>query len=74
MLEILPNGTRIEKCGSNPGDMVRDGACGVIVARVGPVRKSDSNEVLLGYIVRWDSIPWVGTFIAHFRIKRPEPS
>jgi hypothetical protein len=64
MLEVLPNGTLVEKCKSTPGDTHRDGAPAVILARVGPV------QGMLGYFVEWKDRPNVPVFVAHDRLRR----
>jgi hypothetical protein len=63
---ILPNGTRVEKCNSEPKDTHRDGAPGRIIHRVGPC---DGNPEF-GYFVMWDDLPGLPVFIAKERVRR----
>ena len=54
----LPNGTRIRKVNSQPGDGHADGDQGTVLASHGPVEVPDLGTELL-YFIDWDSHPGV---------------
>ena len=55
----LPNGTRIEKVNSEPGDGHQDGAAGTVIGSIGPVEIPDSTY-RYAYFVAWDEDPGAG--------------
>jgi len=62
-MEVLADGTRIEKCHSEESDGHRDGAKGRIISRLGPVGH------YLGYFVEWDDLPGTPCFVSHMRVR-----
>ena len=58
-----PNGTRIEKIGSEPSDAHRDGAQATVL---GSIRGGD----LLAYFVEWDDLPREAVVLAPHRARR----
>ena len=55
----LPNGTRIEKVNSEPGDGHQDGAAGTVIGSIGPVEIPDFTD-RYAYFVAWDEDPGAG--------------
>lgn len=47
----LPNGTRVRKVNSEPGDTRPDGALGAVLGSVG------ADHLGIAYFVEWDSMP-----------------
>lgn len=60
----IANGTIIEKCGSEPGDMHPDGARGMIVGGIGEVTGQH------GYFIVWKDAPGIAVFVASHRVRR----
>lgn len=58
-----PNGSRVEKRGSLPGDTHQDGAPARVVGSVGV-------GGMLGYFVEWDDAPGYACFVAGVRLRR----
>jgi hypothetical protein len=61
-----PNGTKVRKANSEPGDGHRDGALAVVRGSVGP----DPRWGYFGYFVEWDDLPGVPVFIASPRLEK----
>jgi hypothetical protein len=59
----IPNGTRIVKCGTIPGDTREDGAPGTVLGSIG-------HGPLMLYFVEWDSAPRTAVAVASHRIER----
>lgn len=64
-----PNGTRVCKLGSDPGDTHKDGAPATVVGSVGP-----DEDGTFGYFVRWDDLPDLHVFCTGTRLalRRPQ--
>ena len=73
----IPNGTRVLKVNTEPGDGHVDGDAAEVVGSLGPVefseeeaRKHDTAPGLqFGYWVLWEDGPQVPVFIAGHRLK-----
>lgn len=68
----LPNGTRIVKRASEPGDSHRDGALGTVL---GSVRAPDGNPVqgvLHCYFIEWDARPRCAVGTIDLKVKRAD--
>lgn len=73
----IPNGTRVKKVNSEPGDTFPDGTLGTILgAMANPGLTPDDfpDRPFLGtikwiYCVSWDPLPGVPIWIADYRIK-----
>ncbi len=69
-------GTRVEKCGSVPGqDAHRDGDGARVVGVLGQTSDDAPNPELRGvwgYFVEWDDLPGVPVFVGGNRIKVKE--
>lgn len=59
-----PNGTRVRKVGTSPGDAHHDGALAVVRGSMGPALGT------YGYFVEWDDLPSVPVFVAGTRLAR----
>lgn len=57
-----PNGSRIRKVRSEPGDTTRDGATGRVLGSLA------GGRGLLGYFIEWDALPQTAVFVAGWRI------
>ena len=57
-----PNGTRVRKTQSDPGDTHRDGAPGTVRGSIGPAE-------MIGYFVEWDDLPGIPVFIGAPRLE-----
>ena len=55
----LPNGTRIEKVNSEPGDGHPDGAVGTVIGSIGPAVIPGFPDRYV-YFVVWDEAPGAG--------------
>ena len=55
----LPNGTRIKKVNSEPGDAHQDGAAGTVIGSIGPVETPDFTDRYV-YFVVWEEDPGTG--------------
>jgi hypothetical protein len=58
----IPNGTRVQKCNTEPRDDHQDGALATVLGSVGPVNG------MYGYFVEWDDWPGIPVFIRGNRI------
>lgn len=70
----LPNGTRIAKCDSEPGDTHKDGETGKVTGSIGPVElPSIGGEEGYIYFVQWDNSnpPQPAAVVSH-RIKKAD--
>lgn len=59
----MPNGTRVEKVASEPGDTHQDGAIARILGSI------HHPMVGYGYFVAWDTHPRAAVFVAEARVK-----
>ena len=74
----LPNGTRVRKVNSRPGDTHQDGAPATIVGALGPageeikaeLKQRGLREVEWVYWVIWDDLPGVPVAITDTRVER----
>lgn len=66
----LPNGTRICKTCSQPGDTHPDGTQGTVIGSMGPVFIPEFPNDAYFYFVEWDSLPGLPCGIAQHRIAR----
>ena len=64
----LPNGTRVEKTLSKPGDTHVDGAKATVLGSLGPIPWEDMPRVY-GYFVEWDDYPGIPAFVAGHRLR-----
>jgi len=77
-----PEGTRVRKVCSQPGDAHEDGALGTIVGALGPTSPSQRAELIIElakkgvngdveyfYWVEWDDMPGIPVGIADCRIE-----
>lgn len=58
----LPNGARVQKINSEPGDTHGDGAWATVRGSIGPALGT------FGYYVEWDDHPGIPVFIAGLRL------
>jgi hypothetical protein len=65
----LPNGTRVEKTRSKPGDTHTDGAKATVLGSMGPI-EFEGDARVFGYFVTWDELPGVPVFIAGTRVRK----
>lgn len=63
----MPNGTRVEKINSPPGEPHRDGDQATVISSVGPVPWQ--GYMVYGYFVEWDDLPGLYVFISGDRIR-----
>jgi hypothetical protein len=59
----LPNGSRVYKTASAPGDTHQDGALATVLGSI------CNPRVGYGYFVEWDTHPRAAVFVADYRIK-----
>jgi hypothetical protein len=59
----IPNGARVEKVASAPGDTHQDGAAATILGSI------HHPKVGYGYFVAWDTHPRAAVFVAGSRVK-----
>lgn len=71
----IPNGHRIVKMNTQPGDLNRDGATGTVIGSIDVVKAAPSlaNEHRTRYLyfIEWDEMPKVVVAIKDFRIGLP---
>lgn len=70
------NGTRVQKCASEPDDGHGDGDLGTVVGSMGPF---DPSQALIdidprfncsyGYFIEWDASPGLPVFTAGFKVR-----
>lgn len=60
----IPNGTRIVKTASEPGDSNPDGTLGTVLGSLG------HPSVGIGYFVEWDTSPRVACLVRALRIAK----
>jgi hypothetical protein len=63
----IPNGTRIRKVKSHPGDSHQDGALATVLGSV------HHPALGFGYYVEWDDTPRVAVFVAGHRCEALAP-
>lgn len=64
----IPNGTRVMKVGSLPGDTHTDGALATVRSSHGPIKLA-GHPRLFGYFVEWDDFKGLPVFIVGNRIQ-----
>ncbi len=64
----IPNGTVIEKVGSEGGDAHKDGARGRVLGSIGPSKVPGYDDVY-AYFVVWDDMPGVPVGVRELRIR-----
>ena len=63
-----PNGSRVAKCRSAPGDAHQDGALATVVGSVGPADVADGHGPAYAYFVEWDDYRGLPVGIASWRL------
>lgn len=64
----MPNGTRVEKQNSKPGEAHPDGSLGTIIGSIGPLEVPEDPS-RYGYFVEWDAHPGIPIFTGEVRLK-----
>jgi hypothetical protein len=64
-MDLLQEGTRVQKIGSKPGDAHQDGALATVLNGL-------EKNGLVGYFVEWDDYPGIPCFVAGYRVKELE--
>jgi hypothetical protein len=65
----IPNGARVEKIHSEPGDEHQDGDRGAVIGSIGPILHLVTGEMAYGYWIGWDDRPELPVFIVGDRIQ-----
>lgn len=66
----VPNGARVVKVNSEPGDGHQDGAMGTVVGALEAKVRRGAKQIEWIYWVKFDDLPEVPAAIADYRIKR----
>jgi len=72
----IPNGARVVKVNSEPGDAHQDGTLGTVVGALeanvevrAELRRQGVKQIEWMYWVKWDDVPEIPAAIADYRIK-----
>jgi len=70
----IPNGARVRKCNSEPGDSFSDGAMGTVLSSIAvlPELAHLAPGSDYAYFVEWDEIPGVPVGVLSRRIERKQ--
>lgn len=64
----IPNGTRVVKIVSDPGDYHSIGAKGTVRGSIGPTQ-FEEHGMVYGYWVQWDDVPEFTVFTSGYKLQ-----
>jgi hypothetical protein len=67
----LPNGTRVQKIASGPGDAHKDGEWATVLGSL-VAEEFDGRKNAYGYFVAWDDHPELPVFCTGWRLTKEE--